>query len=611
MATVSLDSSVQIWDAASGRLLASAAPGTRRYAYLRIAFSPDSRYVAATFDGYQVRVIDARDCRVLHTLRSPSTIYGLAFSPDVRRLATADANGAIHIWNVASGQSEVAWNETNLVFAAAFSPDGGTLVTATQNGVVRVWDVASGTAIATLTGPDGDVEALSFSPDGRWILAGSDSGEVWIWDAPTYGGTVLSRSAGAMAVSRDGRYVAVSDRQQVFILDAASSRRVGQARLADVSDLAFSPAGDRLACAANDGVRVIAAPAGSAVRALAGHTSWISAVAFSPDARYVASGAFDNTARIWDAHTGSQLAMMKLAAPVFAIAFSPEGQFLATASNDPRDQPVFDGAVRLFEVPSGRLVRTYLPPPRVGEFARTLAFHPRGGQLASSIAGDIRIAETTTGRVMAKLGSSMNGTIFSLAYSPDGSLLAAGGNGDAIRLWSTTGNELVFTLRRASENVAGLAFSADGTRLYARYWTGPLRVWSTATAYPADLRERVTQLQHEHPVTADVWRLLQHDATLEPAGRAAALQLCSWRADWYQALREHLWGPAVYPPRSTAEEKLLLQRAQDYAAALPWSLETRMLLGAAQYRNGLYQEAAQTLARAAAPPATICAPMRF
>jgi len=596
VATGSADGSVRLWDAGSGKLLASRGPSTVTYRYPRIAFSPDGRFFVSTHIN-RLRLFDARNGRLLHRINCGLTIFAVVFSPDSKRLATADGTGAIRIWNVGSGRAELSWNEVTAVWAAAFSPDGSVLVTGTQTGGVRAWDAASGSVIATLTGPDNSVHAVAFSPDGNWILAGcAATGGIWIWNARTYGGQLLGRSVQALAVSPDGARIAAADLEQSTVLDTASGR-VLQEGLPGGRALAFDARGDRLALGSDDGVvRIVDIRSRSVLFSLSTHAG-VQSVAFSPDGRYLASGNWgDSTAHIWDSMRGNDLATINVQTPVYAVAFSPEGRLLATGSG-----PAFEGALQLWEVPSGRLFRRVLPPPGALESVWAVAFSPRGDRLASGeeYSAHVRIHQTQSGRLASDLAGHADGPVVGLAFSPDGRLLASGAYDNTVRLWDTSTFELVFTLHRPAKPPGALAFSPDGTRLYASYG-GPLRVWSTSSAYPVEQREFVARLQREHPLMADVWLMIGDEATLDAGQRRSAQRLCEWSLEYDQVLRGQLWGRAIYAPGSAQENKLLLRRAEATYAALPWSVDAWTILGAAQYRNGLYEEAVRTLARASA-----------
>ena len=76
-----------------------------------------------------------------------------------------------------------------------------------------------------------------------------------------------------------------------------------------VTSVAFSPDGQRIASASQDGTtQVWDASTGQETLTLKGHTDNVSSVAFSPDGKRIVSCSFDNTIKIWDATFASNKA---------------------------------------------------------------------------------------------------------------------------------------------------------------------------------------------------------------------------------------------------------------------------------------------------------------
>ena len=77
-------------------------------------------------------------------------------------------DGTARLWDVATGQStHVLQGHKEPVAFADFSPDGRLVVTASDDKTARIWDVATGHGVHTLSGHQGRVRTALFSPDGK------------------------------------------------------------------------------------------------------------------------------------------------------------------------------------------------------------------------------------------------------------------------------------------------------------------------------------------------------------------------------------------------------------------------------------------------------------
>ena len=107
------------------------------------------------------------------------------------------------------------------------------------------------------------------------------------------------------------------------------------------------------------------------------------------------------------------------------MAFSHDGKRLATAHED-------DKAVRLWEVPGGRLVREF-PGHTDGVFSVAFSADDRT-ILSASDDETIRLWDVATGEERGvHVGHS--GRVWNLALSPDGRTIASAGKDGTVKLW--------------------------------------------------------------------------------------------------------------------------------------------------------------------------------
>ncbi len=381
LASGSDDTTVKIWDAATGKDLQTLRYHTR--SVTAVAFSPDGKKLASgsTNDSFTTHVVlwDLADNKIFRTLPAqPGNVHSLAFSPDSKRLVVSGNSGPANVWQVETGKQLLALPTGNDL-DTVFSPDGG----APRHGcaaTVRIWDAETGKQLHNLVGHAELVTQLAFSPDGSDIASGSQDGTVRVWS------------------SRTGQ-----------LLTAFRAHKAG------VTDVAFSPDGARLVTSGDATLTIWDVASSQPLAVLRGHTERVNGVAFSPKGSRLVSGSDDQTVRVWDAADhGRSLALTGHAGAVAGLAFSHDGRTLASAGGDQ--------VVRLWEMPSGRPL--FALPGHTGAVL-CVAFRPNSRQLASGGADETIILWDQTTRKLQRRLIGHKGAIRGVAFSRDGARLAS------------------------------------------------------------------------------------------------------------------------------------------------------------------------------------------
>jgi len=105
------------------------------------AFSPDGTKIVTASSDKTAKVWDAATGKELATLRGhTNSVTSAAFSPDGTKIVTASYEGTAKVWDAATGKELATLRgHTSVVESAAFSPDGTKIVTASWDGTARVY----------------------------------------------------------------------------------------------------------------------------------------------------------------------------------------------------------------------------------------------------------------------------------------------------------------------------------------------------------------------------------------------------------------------------------------------------------------------------------------
>ncbi|MEI7643102.1 MAG: WD40 repeat domain-containing protein [Chloroflexales bacterium] len=489
------DEIVSLWDLAERsalrelRLPQSDTDGIVPGAFTSVAFSPDRQSIMAGDTQGNVTVWGIADGAAIQARSVGSRVVAdVAFSPDSRSIAAASEGwraepGAIWLWDIASG-TELHWlsiDDTTRFLAPAkrltFAPDGSQVLMGLADGSILRWSLANGSLTQELPGHLAALTALAYSPDGARILSASRDGSLRMWQADGTPAEVIVGigAISAVAISPDGSLVISGDEGGAIDIrhpDGALLIHIS-AKIRQVNALSISPDGTTLAAAGDDGsVHLWSLPSGDPLGDLHRPKGYgaTRAVAFSPDGTTLAAAGYDGILHLWRVPNEVEeraVAVLETdgisSTSLWQIAFSSDGNMIAVAGNE--------GAVSLWRRADLTLIerRAIQGSSSVSH----VAFAPNGTIIAAAYINSDQQLYTWTVPGAPPL-ALIRPAITDFAILPDGDLATL--NGTTLTIWRGPADALAAYAAAAATGFSSLAVGPHTIAIGSRL--GSIEVWA-------------------------------------------------------------------------------------------------------------------------------------
>jgi len=226
----------------------------------------------------------------------------------------------------------------------------------------------------------------------------------------------------------------------------------------------FSPDGQIIATASQDGTVKLWNSDGEELQTLNGHEGTVFAVRFSPNGQMLATAGGDKTVKLWTVEGKLKQTLIGHSAAVRDVQFTPDGQWIISGSEDQ--------TVKLWTT-DGQLRQTF-----AGHRDRVnrIAVSPDGQHFATASEDQTVNLWTIEGQFRQRF-TGHNGAVWGVSFSPDGKTMATASNDKTVKLWNQDGT-LLRTLTGHTDGVLTVSFSPDGEKIASGGYDQTVKLWN-------------------------------------------------------------------------------------------------------------------------------------
>jgi WD40 repeat protein len=269
-----------------------------------------------------------------------AVIRCLAYSPDGRLLAAGDEANNVLLWALPSFEQTGVLAGDYRVECVSFSPTGR-LLAAGLPGYIVVWNAVNQEPVASQPGHNGGTRGLAWLPHDKVLASCGWDPEVHFWTdklEQRWEPVIVPEPMMALAFTPDGQHLALAGNNgTLMLIDMPQRMKTDELKHEKpLFSLACAPDGRLVAAGDAKGDIILWDTTGeTAPRILRGHEWTVYGLAFTPNANNLVSGSADGTVRLWEVSTGRLIETFRWHTRwVTSVAVSPDGMTAASGSAD-------------------------------------------------------------------------------------------------------------------------------------------------------------------------------------------------------------------------------------------------------------------------------------